>query len=72
MFLIPSCGVDIALGVLSTLVRFQFSICCGVAIVLSFAGGDGSGIAGVVSLGAVVMQAKPASYCQHGSDQQAD
>jgi hypothetical protein len=55
MFLILSCGVGIACGVLGSLVRFQFSICSGLAVTLGFARVYGCSIASLIPLGAVVV-----------------
>jgi len=68
MFFILSCGIEVACGIFGPLVRFQFSICCSVTVVLSLSGVDGRSVAGVVPLGAVVMQPKPAGHSQRRGD----
>jgi hypothetical protein len=63
-------GFGILGGQLGAQVGFGFECGSGITVVLRFAGSDGSGIAGVVPLGAVVMNAEPASHNQRGRDHQ--
>jgi hypothetical protein len=63
-------GFGILGGQFGAQVGFCFECGSGITIVLRFAGSDGIRLAGVVPLGAIVVDAEPTRHSQRGRDHQ--